>query len=308
MSSKKPKYTEVPNAMLDDLLHLMGDAELRVTLWVARQTAGYHRTKHAISLKDFEDKTGLSRQGVLNGISAALKRGTIERTEGGKRGAFFYTLHITNTPVTSQPSGLVNAVDQSSELTSQDSRLVNAVDPTSQPSRLEVVNEVDLDTRVLKKEKERLKKEKNNTSFQSVESDEQDKLPTAQQALFGAVCEAIGWDYRTLSKEDTGQIAQLCGVLAKNDYSAADVQRFMSDIWAHDWRAKDKDRPQRPSLKQLRQEIGKLRSTSFLNGANSNGSNSSSSSANYRRPEVSSVSTAERIAYNEARIAAGRPY
>src|SRR5690606_33709220 len=35
-----------------------------------------------------------------------------------------------------------------------------------------------------------------------------DATPTPQQEMFAAVCEAIGWDYKTLSRDDRGQVAQ----------------------------------------------------------------------------------------------------
>lgn len=82
--------------------------------------------------------------------------------------------------------------------------------------------------------------------------------PTPQQEMFGAVCEAIGWDYKTLSKEDKGQVAQAVGILGKASYVVDDIRRFMVEVWFEDWRWKKEG--QHPTLKQLRQEIGKIRS------------------------------------------------
>lgn len=83
------------------------------------------------------------------------------------------------------------------------------------------------------------------------------KTPTPQQELFGAVCEAIGWDYKILSEKDKGQVAQACGILAREKYTVDDIRRFMVDVWFKDWRWEKHG--QRPTLGQLRQEIGKLR-------------------------------------------------
>lgn len=79
-----------------------------------------------------------------------------------------------------------------------------------------------------------------------------------QQELFGAVCEAVGWDYRTLTKEDQGQVAQTCGILGKAGYVAGDVATFMQAVWFKDWRWQKNQAL--PTIKQLRQEIGKIRS------------------------------------------------
>ena len=124
MSIDKPNYTQVPNLMLDDLLMLMGEAEIKVTLAILRQTFGYHRGEVAISISKLQEFTRLSRQGVVNGITAGLERGTLTRAEG-KRGGFVYAIVINDELSTSKRSGLVNEVDQS---------LVNEVDQTSQRS------------------------------------------------------------------------------------------------------------------------------------------------------------------------------
>lgn len=125
----KPNYTQVPNALFD-LMPLMGTAELKVVMTAVRQTFGYHRESDAISLTQFEKATGLSRQGVIDGIAAAIERGVMLETGTGKRGVKRYRL-------------LVKPVDQSSELTS-----------TSQASRPELVKPVDT------QKKERKVKEK----------------------------------------------------------------------------------------------------------------------------------------------------
>lgn len=81
---------------------------------------------------------------------------------------------------------------------------------------------------------------------------------TPQQEMFGAICEAIGWDYNTLSKGDRGQVAQAVGILVKANYTVDDIRRFMTDFWFKDWRWEKDGKP--PTLKQLRQEIGIIRS------------------------------------------------
>lgn len=85
-----------------------------------------------------------------------------------------------------------------------------------------------------------------------------ERTPTPQQELFGAVAEAVGWDLQTLSSRDRGQLAQTVGALAKAGYSVADVGRFMTEVWFRDWRWEKNS--SYPTLNQLRQEIGKLRS------------------------------------------------
>lgn len=77
------------------------------------------------------------------------------------------------------------------------------------------------------------------------------------QAMFAAVLDAIGWDRKTLSERDKGQVAQACKTLRDAEYEYHDVGDFMERVWFRDWRWTEKG--SRPTLNQLRQEIGKVR-------------------------------------------------
>ena len=124
MSVPKPNYTQTPNLLFDAYMQEMGEAELKVTLAIVRQTFGYHVDKARITFDDLQELTGLSRQGIQNGIESGLKRGTIQRHKSGK--SFVYSMVVDSPPV--------NEVDCK---TSQRSRLQ---DPKP-------VNEVDLQRR-----------------------------------------------------------------------------------------------------------------------------------------------------------------
>ena len=83
------------------------------------------------------------------------------------------------------------------------------------------------------------------------------------QQMFAKLCEIVGWDCKTLDERSRGQIAQTLGTLEKAEppYTLTDLNDFGAKVWAHDWRwQKNK---QRPTLTQLRQEIGKLRAKEF---------------------------------------------
>lgn len=124
---RAPQYTQVPNEVFDHLLPDMDETELRVTLIAIRKTLGWHKTRDAISLSTFVELTGLSRQGVLDGIEKAKARGTLVEVGKGKRGINIYELVITEdqsnqlTSLMSRPVP-VNSVDQSYASTSLTSR------------------------------------------------------------------------------------------------------------------------------------------------------------------------------------------
>ena len=133
MSLKPPNYTQVPNEVFG-LLPVMADTELRVTLVIVRDTFGWQQPGAAteLSLSELVMRTGLSKQGVVNGLKAGQERGTIYQLKGSGGMKSAYGL-------------VVNSVDRSTELTSPLSRplLVNSVDRDSQLSRPRVVNSVD---------------------------------------------------------------------------------------------------------------------------------------------------------------------
>jgi len=132
----EPSHTQVANELFDTYMRFMSDAELRVVLCAMRKTRGWHKFSDAISLSQFEKMTGLSRQGVINGISRAIERGLMIETGTGKRGVKQYTLNI----ITGQENGLVNEIDQSTKLTS-----------TGQRNRPVLVNEVDTQKKLYKR-------------------------------------------------------------------------------------------------------------------------------------------------------------
>lgn len=82
---------------------------------------------------------------------------------------------------------------------------------------------------------------------------------TPKQAIYAAICEALGWDRKVISATDQDNVAEAVTKLYAADYRAEDIRRFMTEIWFRGWQW-EKD-GQRPTLKQLRQEIGKLRAS-----------------------------------------------
>lgn len=123
-----PRYTQTPNILFDEQLRTMHETELKVVLVAIRKTLGWHKTRDAISLTQFEELTGLSRQGVLNGIQLATEHGLLRAVGVGFRGVTVYEL-VLNDADEQDGKRLVNSVDQSSELTTKVPPLVNSVDP-----------------------------------------------------------------------------------------------------------------------------------------------------------------------------------
>ena len=135
MNYPAPNYTQFPNILLDNQ-HKMSDLELRVTLAIARETFGWHRKRHKLSLSKLQEMTGMSRPSVISGIDEGIARGTIARTQDGQ--GFTYELIVDGE--------LVNGVDQL-EPTSKP-----RLPATSKQNLPALVNGVDQFSPVLKKD------------------------------------------------------------------------------------------------------------------------------------------------------------
>lgn len=186
-------YTKLPHTFFI-LAPKMKEAEIRVTLTIARETIGWHRESAELSLSDFVEKTGLTRQGVSNGIADGLKRETIQRKATGQ--SFEYSLNFIE---------LGNEVDQLAKATRQRSRPVNEVDQSTkltrsrQRSRPELGNEVDQPIKEVKKLKETLKKQaprarKKSEQKKSIPLPEDFSMTDEMQKWATALCDEYGVD------------------------------------------------------------------------------------------------------------------
>lgn len=140
----QPNYTQTPNLLFDVLMRDLNNSELRTIMAIIRKTLGWHKEKEVVSLTQLEQMTGLSRQGVINGLYGKNREGgLIERglviavkTDQGNS----YELNINSELVNQvdyQKPQVVNEVDQKTP------EIVNEVDQPSQRSRPPLVNEVD---------------------------------------------------------------------------------------------------------------------------------------------------------------------
>lgn len=222
--SDQPGYTRIPNALLE-LLPSLPDAECRVLLVIVRKTLGWQKACDVISYSQLRDATGMSQQGVINGVEAAIKRGILKREPSGHNNGFCYEILADQ---------VVNEVDhldkQSTKQTSQRSRplVVNEVDhlpheektaiqgngtpkngtfdtnPSSQRSRH--TKEIDL--------KERERKDRAPRKRADAPADR-----TPHQQIMDAYASSLGYAIRDGPKE--GNAARW---LVKNGYTAEQVQ------------------------------------------------------------------------------------
>jgi hypothetical protein len=120
-----PNTCQVPNVLLDKVMPRIGNASLRVLLAITRFTYGFgDPSPRKISYTRLQRATGLSRQGVANGINGLGSLVTIKAGPKNERVENEYALNLDIAT-----GELVNGVDWSTNLTSQRrmKRLVNGV-------------------------------------------------------------------------------------------------------------------------------------------------------------------------------------
>lgn len=146
-----PNYTQIPNIIFDELMPKMKEAELRIFMIICRHTIGWHVREKVFSLTFFQNLTGMSKQGVLNGIKCLEDKKLITKRkitlEIGHTYSFSINIDHSKEMITD-----VNEIDYPGQL----SRLGG-----SQQSVLDPVNEVDpYKERRIKKEEGEKEKER----------------------------------------------------------------------------------------------------------------------------------------------------
>lgn len=105
-----PRYTQIPDELLDKVMARLNNAELRVLLYIARRTLGFKKDKDAIGIKQFaegitrrdgtrlNEGIGLKERQAQRALRSLLEKGLIEgeeRTdEQGKPLATVYRLKL----------------------------------------------------------------------------------------------------------------------------------------------------------------------------------------------------------------------
>lgn len=112
-----PHYTPVPDELLDDFLHVLSGAELKVILYIVRRTFGFKKDADDISLNQMlngiikhngerlDSGTGLSKPTLLKALRTLKNRGLIvsERRQSEEKGdeATRYHLKMKGEEITS---------------------------------------------------------------------------------------------------------------------------------------------------------------------------------------------------------------
>lgn len=101
MAFPNKNYTETPNALFDDHLPSLTEAELKILLVVCRYTWGYHKDEVLLTRQDFADRTGLSIRSITDGLAGLVTKDLIWRYEESGKGSV-YVLAVNGQSVPGQ--------------------------------------------------------------------------------------------------------------------------------------------------------------------------------------------------------------
>lgn len=224
---QRPNTTSVPDDLFA-LLPSMSEAELKVTLYLIRQTYGWHREwseKQYSSMEKICEKTGLSDNSARTGLKAAMDRNTVERRPDGR--TFQYRIIVASdasNPSKSEGSTRATAKPKTAKF--------EVSDPN--PSKFEGSDFEGLDPAKSEGQSGLYKEETPNTGTNTTASpadagDAQARVAaprpatqppaaelaatTPQRALFAAVCAAGGWSPKDLTRGSREQLGQLVASL-----------------------------------------------------------------------------------------------
>jgi len=101
MALQKDNHTKISNEFIEEHMHLLSGAAVKIFIIVSRKTVGWHKDTDSISLSQMQNLSGLSKKQVIKAVNELEKIGLIKVDKVvGKTSD--YTLNYTskeNTPV-----------------------------------------------------------------------------------------------------------------------------------------------------------------------------------------------------------------
>lgn len=254
---EQPNYTQIPNLFLDDVMKTMKETELKVCMAVMRQTFGWHKAGDRISISQLMEFTGLSNSGVCDGVKGAIDKGVLTREPSGQ--GFIYSLTVSTYEKFSQEpmrnshkQPMRNSHTQKKGIKERKESVLAA---QAEPEKNSTENPTAATS--VRENEAGVQGDAIPSPSAAAPLPLEPKQPTEQQRKFQLLCNIVGWDYKILTPQQTGQVAQTLGILCKAGYTEEHLKQFHDQVWAKDWRWQQHH--SYPSLAQVRAEMGKLK-------------------------------------------------
>jgi phage replication O-like protein O len=188
-------FTKFPNVLLDDVMPMIGPSSFKVLSIIIRKSRGFQKKGDMISISQFEEQAGLSRNTVLDSIKELVDKKIVNKQK--KQNSFWYSINESYLEI------LLKTGSSNSEKKGSDSELFKVHYPN-----FEAVQNVN----TLKKD---LNKNEINTTTTSFSEEEYLKICTYWNERFGG----------TLKPENQKIKKQIIEALAR--FSVNQLQKAM---------------------------------------------------------------------------------
>ncbi|QXA07952.1 replication protein [Acinetobacter pittii] len=113
MSKKEEGYTRLPNSLIDDqIMAQLNDKAFKCLMYIVRQTVGYDRLSHAISITQFQKFCGIKKRDTVMAAIKELEKSQVINVERKNGQLSEYTLTTDQYremgPVTSNGTSTIN--------------------------------------------------------------------------------------------------------------------------------------------------------------------------------------------------------
>ncbi|MAL19424.1 MAG: hypothetical protein CL670_04565 [Balneola sp.] len=197
-------FTKFPNVLLDDVMPMVGPSAFKILSVIIRKSKGYQKKGDMISITQFEDNSGLSRNTVLDAINELVDKRIIKKQK--KKNSFWYSINEDYLDILSK-NGSSN-----SERKGSDSELLKVYIPNLKPVQ---------NSNTLKKD---LNKNKINTTSNSISDEDYQKVCSYWNLLFDNTLDP---DNQNIKK----QIFQVIAQFSVNQLKKAMFNRSKSDYY-----------------------------------------------------------------------------
>lgn len=278
-------FTAIPNYFFDHM-HNMDKCEQMVFMLIARKTAGYQKEWDEISFSQFVNSTGLGKASVNAGIQSALNRGIIQRRQNGN--SFEYCLSEPKNGSEIEPVQILN----SSEIEPVCSNIGSEIEPFETENGSEIEPVIEKTVQKLNTQYKyinTINTLSTNVDVQSTETSlssdgKKQKLDKPKkvskpapgdaetpehQEWFGALFWLVYGHkvYDLVNKEEKTSVGKTSKEIRGLGYSLDDLRNWYANIWCKEFPGLQKGgKIQRPTLKQIKTGIGKVKPTTHTNG------------------------------------------
>ena len=283
-------YTKIPNWLIEKMSEIKPSV-FKVCVAIARSTIGYQKEWERLTISQLMGITGLSNRSVIDSLDEAIADGLIEKRES--KSWFEYklksefseksSLDTTENSENSSPnivensekSSLNNSEKSSLNLNNSEEISLNLVKKVHRIYiNKEITNTLSTNVDVqstqtsLSSDGKKQKPDKPKKVSQLADADEPTQTPEHQE-WFGALFWLVYGHkvYKLVNKENKIAVGKTSKEIRGLGYSLDDLRNWYASIWCKEFPGLQNDgKLQRPTLKQIKAGIGKVKPTTHTNG------------------------------------------